>query len=251
MSKTPYIIAHRGLSATYPENTLLSFQKAVDLGVDWIELDVVTTADGAVIVSHDTTADRCTNGTGAFSMMPLEQVETLDAGVRFDAKFAGEGIPLLHQVIDMVEKTSVALSIEIKGDTREAFQSTARATVTLLHRRNFLRRASIASFDLECLRSVRTWEPLLTTNLDPTPQNGSLTPWELCHQCLHAGANFMGYNYERLTQDIIDEAHLHGLALWAWTINDEAAVRRIAALDVDAILSDDAVMLKRILSGES
>lgn len=248
MSKTPYIIAHRGLSASYPENTLISFQKAIDLGVDWLELDVVTTADGEVIISHDTTADRCTNGTGAFKSMTLEQVKMLDAGVRFDAQFVGEPIPTLHQLLDMVEKTPIALSVEIKGDTLEEFQSTARATVTLLQQRNFLRRASIASFDLECLRAVRGWEPRLTTNLDPTPQNGSLTPWELCQQCLQAGANFMGYNYERLTQDIIDEARLHGLTFWAWTINDEESVRRIAAMDVDAILSDDAAMLKRVLA---
>ena len=248
MSKTPYIIAHRGLSAAYPENTIISFQKAVELGVDWIELDVVCTADGVLIVTHDTTADRCTNGRGTFSMMPFDQIEALDAGVRFDAKFAGEPIPLLHQVIDVVEKTNVRLSIEIKGDTFTEFESTARATVSLLQQRNFLRKASIASFDLNCLRAVRGWEPRLTTNLDPTPQNGSLTAWELCQQCLRCGANLMGYNYERLTPEIVEEARMHGLALWAWTINDEDSVRRIAAMDVDAILSDDAVMLKRVLS---
>ena len=211
-------------------------------------MDVVSTADGTLIVTHDTTADRCTNGTGTFSMMPFEQIETLDAGIRFGAQFAGEPIPLLHQVIDMIEKTNVCLSIEIKGDTLTEFESTARATVALLQQRNFLRNASIASFDLDCLRAVRAWEPRLTTNLDPTPQDGSLTAWELCQQCLRCGANFMGYNYERLTSEIIEEARSHGLALWAWTVNDEDSVRRIAAMDVDAILSDDAVMLKRVLS---
>ena len=62
MSRVPYVVAHRGVSAFYPENTSVAFRAAIDLKVDWIELDVVTTSDGIVIVSHDTTADRCTNG---------------------------------------------------------------------------------------------------------------------------------------------------------------------------------------------
>jgi glycerophosphoryl diester phosphodiesterase len=247
MSKPIQVIAHRGVSALYPENTMSAFGAAVDLGVDWIELDVVTTVDGTLIVSHDTTADRCTNGTGSFKTMTLAQARALDAGIRFDSRFAGERIPTLHELIDVIEKTNICLSIEIKGDTSDEFRATAQATVKLLQDRRFLQNASIASFDRECLRAVREWEPLLTTNLDPTPQDGSLTPWELCQQCLRCGANFMGYNYERLTAAHIDEARKHGLAFWAWTINDEAAMRRVAAMGVDAILSDDAVMLQAVL----
>jgi glycerophosphoryl diester phosphodiesterase len=247
MSKRPHIIAHRGFSAAYPENTLVSFQAALDLGVDWIELDVITTADDVLIVSHDTTADRCTDGSGLLTQMTLEQTKALDAGGRFNARFAGERIPTLDEVIDLVEATPVCLSVEIKGDTPDEFLSTALATVKLLQRRSFVRQASIASFEPECLRAVRAWEPLLTTNLDPTPQDGSLTPWELCQQCLRCGANFMGYNYERLTPAHIEEARLHGLAFWAWTVNNADAMRRVAALDVDAILSDDPMTLLAVL----
>jgi glycerophosphoryl diester phosphodiesterase len=250
VSKIPYVVAHRGLSAAYPENTLSAFQAAVDLGVDWIELDVVMTADAVVIVSHDTTADRCTNGSGSFRTMTLEQVKALDAGIRFDPRFAGERIPTLDAVITLVEQTPVRLCIEIKGDTPDEFLATARATVSLVQQRNYLRKASISSFDPACLSALRSWEPLLSTNLDPTPQNGSLTPWELCQQCLSVGANFMSHAYHHLTPEIIDEAHAHGLVLWAWTVNDADAMRRIAAMDVDAILSDDAVTLKAVLTPE-
>lgn len=120
MSRLLYIVAHRGLSAAYPENTMSALQAAVALGVDWIKLDVVTTPDNVVIVSHDSKADRCTNTSGLFKMM------TLDAGSRFDPKFAGERIPTLNEVISLIEKTLVRLCIEIKGDTSEEFQSTAR-----------------------------------------------------------------------------------------------------------------------------
>ncbi|MBC7812773.1 MAG: glycerophosphodiester phosphodiesterase, partial [Burkholderiales bacterium] len=128
--------------------------------------------------------------------------------------------------------------------------ATARAVVAYLQKRNFVRGASIASFDPACLRAVREWEPLLTVNLDPTPQNSSITPWELCQQCLDCGANFMGHTYETLTPSIVHEARLHGLALWAWTVNDVIDMQRMVDLGVDAILSDDPATLKRLLDSD-
>ncbi len=247
MNQVPYVVAHRGVSALYPENTRAAFQAAVDLNVDWIELDVVTTSDGAVIVSHDTKADRCTNGSGLFSEMSFEQVKNLDAGVYFDARFAGETIPLLDDVLTLLEKTSIRLSVEIKGQTPEEMLSTARATVSLLQRRNYLRMSSIASFDAGCLRAVREWEPRLTVNLDPTPQNGSLSPDELCEQCLQCHANFMGHTYENLTAAHVEAARTYGLALWAWTVNDADGMQRMIDLGVDAILSDDPQKVQNMI----
>lgn len=248
MSKAPFLVAHRGVSASHPENTLVAFQAAVDLHTDWIELDVLTTANDVLIVSHDRTADRCTDGTGRFKQMTFEQARALDAGGWFAPRFAGERIPTLDEVLTLVEPTTVRLCIEIKGDTPDEYLANARATVTLLQQRNFLRRTCIASFDPACLRAVRAWEPLLATNLDPMPQDGTLTAWELCQQCLNCGANFIGQTYEYVTPELIDEAHYHGLALWAWTVNAADTMRQMAALDVDAILTDDPVTLKSVLA---
>ena len=251
MSRVPYVVAHRGVSAFYPENTPIAFQAAIDLNVDWIELDVVTTSDGIVVVSHDTTADRCTNGSGPISEMRLEQVKALDAGVRFDTRFAGERIPLLEDVMTMLEKTSIRLCVEIKGRTPDETLSTARATVALLQARNFLRRTSISSFETGCLRAIREWEPRLAVNLDPTPQDGSLSPAELCEQCLQSGANFMSHTYEHLTPAHIDAARAHGLALWAWTVNESDGMRRMLELGVDAILSDNPAKVQEIIAAEA
>lgn len=247
MPKLPYVIAHRGLSAAYPENTLSAFQAAVNLKVDWIELDVVMTGDGVVIVSHDETADRCTNGSGPFRAQLWNDIKQLDAGSWFGAAFAGERIPTLDEVLDLVRLTTTRLCIEIKGETPEEFLETAAATVSLLQTRQFLQNASIASFNGACLSAVRQLEPMLTTNFDPTPQDGSLSAWELCQQCLAVGANFLSHKYETLTPELIDEARSHGLPIWVWTVNDADSMRRMADLHVDAILSDDAEMLKRVI----
>ncbi len=247
MPKRPYIVAHRGVSASYPENTLSAFQAAVNISVDWIELDVVMTSDDVLIVSHDETADRCTNGSGPFRTQLWNDIKQLDAGSWFGSAFVGERIPTLDDVLDLVRPTTTRLCIEIKGETPEEFLETAVATVSLLQRRKFLQNASIASFNGSCLLAVRRAEPTLTTNFDPTPQDGSLSAWKLCQQCLAVGANFLSHQHETLTPELIDEARSHGLATWAWTVNDADTMRRMADMHVDAILSDDAETLKRVI----
>jgi len=250
MHKLPYVVAHRGLSASYPENTHRAFGAALALGVDWIELDVVMTADNEVIVSHDTTADRCTDGSGAFYTKTLREVKTLDAGSWFAAEFARERIPTLDEVLDQVEPTATRLCIEIKGDSSERLIATAHETVVRLQKRQFLRNVSISSFNADCLHAVRQWEPRLTTNFDPTPQDGTLSTWELCQQCLQVGANFFSHRYQTLTPDLVDEARSHGLAMWAWTVNDAEAMQRMLSLGVDAILTDDPSTLKDLLADQ-
>jgi glycerophosphoryl diester phosphodiesterase len=247
MHKRPYVVAHRGDSLHFPENTLPALNAAVALGVDWIELDVVTTSDGVVIVSHDTTAERCTDGRGAFINMTLEQVKALDAGTWFGSQFARARIPTLDEVISLVRGTGVRLCIEVKGDHEAEFLATARGVVTLLETRDFLQFASLSSFDIGCLAAARSWQPSLTVNLDPTPQDGTLSAWQLCKQCLHCGANFFSHTHRTVTRETVLEAHAHGLQLWAWTVNDRTKMEQMIALDVDAILSDDPALLQNVL----
>jgi glycerophosphoryl diester phosphodiesterase len=247
MSNRPYVIAHRGISGRYPENTLLAFEKAVDAGSDWIELDVHTTADDIVIVSHDTQADRCTDGHGYFKTMTLPQVKQLDAGRWLDESFAGQRIPTLEETLDLIGDSRVRLCIEIKGDDTGDYLRTAWGTVHLLQKHDFLRYTIISSFNHECLRAVKTWEPLIATSLDPEPQDGSLTPWELCQQVLGFNINSMQHKYETLTPETIDEAHQHGFSLWTWTVNEPEDMRRMIEMGVDAIMTDHADVLRQIV----
>ena len=111
MRHRPFNIAHQGASRVCPPNTLRAFRRAISMGADWIELDVVGAADGAVIVSHDTTVDRCTDGTGRIAGMTLAELKRLDAGIRFGPPFAGERLPTLIEVIDAVSQSPVRLCI--------------------------------------------------------------------------------------------------------------------------------------------
>jgi glycerophosphoryl diester phosphodiesterase len=96
---SPPIIAHRGASAYAPENTIAAFLKAYELGVRWVEFDIMLTADNQAVVIHDETLDRTTNGTGLISECTYDQIKTLDAGIKFGPKFANQKIPLLEEVI--------------------------------------------------------------------------------------------------------------------------------------------------------
>src|ERR1044071_7635909 len=158
MSCRPYVIAHRGISGRYPENTLLAFQRAIEAGADWIELDVHTTADNVVIVSHDATANRCTDGQGFFSAMTLSQVKKLDAGHWFAEEFAGQRIPTLEETLDLLGDGRIRLCIEVKGPTTDENIRTARGTVDILQKRGYLRHVVISSFSPDALRAVKTWE---------------------------------------------------------------------------------------------
>src|SRR5690625_6609337 len=110
----PLIIAHRGASGNAPENTLAAFQLAVEEGADGIELDVHLSKDGELVVIHDDTLDRTTNGTGRVQDKDLDELKTYDAGSWFDSKFASERIPLLQEVIDILPD-DVFLNVEIKN----------------------------------------------------------------------------------------------------------------------------------------
>lgn len=114
-TKNIYVAAHRGWSAKYPENTMEAFRAAAELGVDQIETDVRVTKDGELVLIHDATADRTTNGTGLVREMTLAEIRALDAGVKKDPEFAGCMVPTLKEFLDyMAELPEMTIDFELK-----------------------------------------------------------------------------------------------------------------------------------------
>src|SRR3990167_7450135 len=110
----PPVIAHRGASAYAPENTLAAFRKAHDLGIQWIEFDVMLSADHVPIIFHDNLLDRTTNGRGEVGDFSFKALHELDAGAWFNPKFSGEHIPSLQDTVAFLRQTGMAANIEIK-----------------------------------------------------------------------------------------------------------------------------------------
>jgi len=114
--KKPLIFAHRGVSSKCPENTLSAFRKAIQVGADGIELDVHRSKDGKLVVCHDETVDRTTNGKGVIQEMTGKELSLLDAGGWFGNEFRGERIPFLEEVLILLQPTTLFLNIELKTD---------------------------------------------------------------------------------------------------------------------------------------
>ncbi len=147
--KRPKIIAHRGLSALYPENTMIAFRKALELPVDAIEFDVHPTRDGALVLTHDDTLDRCSNGAGPVRDYTLAELAKLDFGSWKAPEFTGIAIPTLQEVLDEALKLRPDLyfCVELKENDRLC----AEKTIEELKKRNLLNRCSIISFHDEML----------------------------------------------------------------------------------------------------
>ena len=175
--KYPLIrIAHRGASKDYPENTLLAFEKAIEQGVDFLEMDLHLTQDREIVVIHDETLDRTTNGQGFVWDKTLAEIKQLDAG-------DGERIPTLLEVIELVRPTSVNLCLELKYEGKRTYSTkyleeglaTAEAVISLLARTNFLERTVLTSYSPLILERVKKLEPRYPLVLAPDPQDGTLT----------------------------------------------------------------------------
>jgi glycerophosphoryl diester phosphodiesterase len=241
MSKHSVIrLAHRGASAQFPENTLLAFRQAIEQGVDMLELDVHSTADAHLVVIHDRTLERTTNGQGYVNELTLQELRQMDAG-------QGEKIPLFEEVIQLAREAGIRLCVEIKGIVGEEELALPAVIVRALEATDFLSQTVLTSFSPKALLRAKATNAEASTMLDPSPQDGSLTPRQICAQALRAGANGVCYDFQLLTPAIIRECQLTGLALWAWQPDEPDDLRQLLTLGVQGIMTNRPDVLNEVL----
>ena len=233
-------VAHRGASAQYPENTLLAFRQAIQQGVDMLEIDIHHTADDELVVIHDPTLERTTSGHGNICDYSLEEIRQLDAG-------QGERIPLLNEVIQMAREAQIRLCVEIKGRTEAEELAIAESVIRELETSDFLSQAIVTSFSSQALLRVKAIQPEVSTMLDPSPQDGSLTPRQICEQALRAGANCVSYDFRFLTPAIVRECQLTGLTLWPWDPDEPDDIKQVINLDVHGIMTNRPDILNKVI----
>lgn len=234
MSSRTQIFAHRGARAAAPENTLPAFARALELGADGIELDVQSSADGQLVVMHDFTLDKTTDGTGPVASQTLAELRGLDAGRKFGTAFVGTRIPTLAEVFDLVG-TRCRINVEIKSMDVQGGPE-ADAVVALVRARNLFDQVIVSSFNPITLIKLRWLEPRLALGLlyeKPLPPflRGAWLSPILAPQALHP--------YHPLVDaEAVQWAQGRGLAVNTWTVNEVGEARRLAALGVDAIITD-------------
>lgn len=229
----PIIEAHRGYSAAYPENTLLAFRQAVAAGAPSIELDIHVSADGELVVMHDATVDRTTNGTGAIASLSWSALQRLDAGSWKSPAFAGERVPSLAEALSLAGSEPVAFNVEVKR-----FSDPGRVAWKLAEmlRRHAPRRGEhvVSSFDLDALLQVRAADagvPLAILGKDGAA---------LLALAREHGFPWVHVHYEGVTGELVAAAHAQGIKVMVWTVDNPDSVRSYAGLGVDKICTNRA-----------
>lgn len=227
-------IAHRGASRECPENTLVAFRRAVEQRAQMIECDLQLAADGSVVVMHDWTVDRTTDGSGAVSDLSLAELRRLDAGRWHGERFAGERVPTLDEVLDTA-LPHVRLNLELKcrSPGRSAHRL-ALAVVAAVSQREALDRVIFSSFDVATLEALREVSPHARIGL-----LWSLPPYDLAWElAAQLGAVALHPRADVLDGATVAEAHARGLSVHAWTVNDADRMVELARMGTDGLFSD-------------
>lgn len=227
----PWIrIAHRGASGIAPENTLAAFKKAIEIGVDAVELDLQGTADGQVVVIHDASLDRTTDQSGQIKEITLESIKQADAGTWFDPQFAGESVPTLTEALVSIADNAIAL-LEIKD------VSITESVVRIVQKMDMVEQSVIISFNSSAIQTVRSLEPRLPTGYI-IGNKENIQPIQLCQQLGLLGSNLLNVDHSLITEDFIYEIRRRGITLWCWTVDDIDRMRELQELGIQGITSN-------------
>ncbi|WP_438864778.1 glycerophosphodiester phosphodiesterase [Neptunicella sp.] len=251
-------IGHQGGYLLWPSNTLYAFQQASDLGVNMLEMDVHLSKDNHLIVMHDETVDRTTNGSGFIKQMNLAQIKALDAGYNWledapggELEFRGKGIqvPTLAEVFQQFP--AKLMTIEIK----QTHPSIVQPLCQLIHQFSMQDKVIIGSFHQSALDEFRDQCPDVATSMasDETTLFVILSKLGLSGFYSPKGnalqVPLYGGGLEVLTQGVIDDAHAKGLKVQAWTINDPSIMSKLMDKGIDGIISDRPDYLMRVQQG--
>ncbi len=231
MSAKPLAIAHRGASARRPENTLAAFIEAVAMGADAVELDVQLSRDGRLVVIHDETLERTTNGAGIVEEHDFEQLRTLDAGAWFGDGSIHDRVPTLEEVLDAVAGR-VLVNVELKPSQR--VEGLVTAALAAVEERGLLTRVVFSSFRADALRLLRARSAHAAIGVLCTA--GTLEP-SLAEAGRLGARNLHPWNI-MVDRELVGVARARGLAVWPWTANETDEIERLVALGVDGIFSD-------------
>jgi glycerophosphoryl diester phosphodiesterase len=238
----PIVIAHRGDKAFAPENTLSAFKQAADKGADGIEFDVKRTADGTVIVIHDQTVDRTTNGTGKVTQMMLAELRELDAAKLFPGKFPGEKIPLLDEVFESVGQR-VYMNVELTNYATP-FDDLVPRVVELVRRHALQKRVFFSSFLPTNLEQARGLLPEVPRG--QLCMRGRLGMWGRAFGW-RGRMDALNPHFMDVDAGLVERVHARGKRLYAWPVYNEEDIKRMISLGVDGIITQDPALALRLL----
>jgi len=237
-------IGHRGAAALEPENTLAAFRRAIELGVDFVEFDVLDLDDGTLVLAHSDDLLEVSHGVAAGRVRPLRLEELREIA---------PGLPTLEQALEFFATVDIGLHADVKSPRH------GREIAAALRRHGLVERAVASSFWLPALRELRAEEARLAVGITyPEDRHGfarkrllaplvpsalavlgRALPRRLPRWLRSTGATVAMLHYAVLSRAAVERCHEGGAAVWAWTVNEPELLGRVVELDVDGVISDD------------
>jgi glycerophosphoryl diester phosphodiesterase len=229
------MISHRGMAGSAPENTLTAIDEAIRRGAEFVEIDIRRSADGAIVLMHDQTVDRTTNGQGRIGELTWDEISTLDAGSHFSPAFAGELVPTLDAVLTLVQTSSITLVLEVKQPDR--YPGIALQVAEKLQKLDLDTRVVVVSFDHDWLDEFRSLMPDVPVGY---LQVGACIRRQMPEDSL------VDVHWTSVLVDptLIWRTHRRGHRIWTWTVNDVRLARLLTWLGVDGITTDHPDMVQ-------
>ncbi|MCR8658571.1 glycerophosphodiester phosphodiesterase [Paenibacillus endoradicis] len=229
------VIAHRGTAGYAPENTMASFERAIEMNADYLELDIQLSKDNELVVIHDSTVDRTTNGSGAVKDFTLEELQSLDSGSWFNEKFEGQRIPTLGEVL-AVCRGKIGVLIETKWPyLYSGLEQKLADELASYHMHLPTERVIVQSFDQN---SVKRFHAIM-----PQIPIGVLVEDEaiLAEDKLTELAEYVAYvnpALELVTGEAIERIHSRGMKIFPWTVRSRNVIQPLLKLGVDGVITD-------------
>ena len=244
------VISHRGANVYAPQNTLPAFQKSLEMGVDGFETDVHLSQDGTLVLCHNYTIDKTSNGKGSISQMSIGQLKAHDFGTYFSPKFAGTQIPTLREFLELIVENGGlrVLNIELKSP-RANETSIVRDTIEMVKEFDLFDSLILSSFDPKLLAEAKRIDPTVKTGFLYSPNSKVIfrvyrNPLEVAKE-LKADALHPFSMY--VNAELVRKTHEAGMTMNVWTVNSPRAIKRFASFGVDGIITDYPDVVKGVL----
>ena len=232
-----WVIAHRGVSGSYPENTLSAFQAAIDIRAEMVELDISTSKDGIPVTVHDRTVDRTTDFEGDVQSFSLEELKRMEVGAWFSEQFRGEEFPTLKNSLELM-KDKIAVNIEIKTEavSDEIEGGVVDKALQVVKDLDMTSSVIFSSFDYRVMEQLNVLDPKMAKALlYEASQSDELLPSELVRK--HK-VDIFNCSYKQLSEEWINDLQKHKIPYFVYTVNDPELMRELIEKGVSGIFTD-------------
>lgn len=241
-------IAHRGFSLRYPECTALAYQKSVETGVDFVEIDIMRTQDDQFVVFHARDLAEVSEGRGKIAQHTLEELGEINITAGFGDRFGFQPIPTLDGILELAERAKVRVCAEMKDLENEDIPGYEDLVVPFFRRHNLIGRSVFNTKSFALLEACHRKYPAIPTAADLELGSEGLGDLDgFLKKALKAGVQIIQYDYRLMAPEVMRELLSQGFSVWFWPVNEEEAMLRVIEWEASGILTDDPERLNDFL----